>query len=78
MRRLCIGGRHTAGADLGGRALGEHAAGIQDGDAIAVFGLGHEMGGDDHGHALLRQSGDPSPELAPGQRIGAAGRFVEE
>ena len=65
-------------ADFGRRALGQHAAGIHDRDAVAVFGFLHEMRGDDHGHALLGQRGDPPPEFAAGQRIGAAGRLVEK
>ena len=46
--------------------------------AVAIFGLFHEMRGDDDRHALLGQRRDPPPELAPRQRIGAAGRLVEE
>jgi hypothetical protein len=54
----------------------EHAAGILDGDAIAVFGLFHEMGRDDDGDApcarpvMVRQ--------LTGQRVDAAGRLVEK
>ena len=36
---------------LGGRAFRQHAAGIEDRDAVAILGLFHEMSGDDHGDA---------------------------
>lgn len=36
------------------------------------------MGGDEHGDALLDQPVDMGPEFAPGDRIDARGRFVEE
>ena len=65
-------------ADFGRRSLREDPAAIQDRDAVAIFGFFHEMRGDDDGDALLGQRGDAPPELAPGQRIGAAGRLVEK
>ena len=68
----------TARADFRRRALRQHAAGVQDRHAVAVFGFLHEMRGDDHGDALLGERGDPLPEFAPGERIGAAGGLVEK
>ena len=75
-RAALIGAR--AAANLGGRALRQHPAGVHDRDAIAVFRFFHEVRGHHHGDALLGERGDAAPKLAPRQRIGAAGRLVEK
>src|SRR5579864_314676 len=64
--------------NLGWRALGQDSSRIHDGHAVTILRLLHEMRGHDHRHTLLGQVRDALPELATGQRVGAAGRFVEE
>ena len=70
--------RARAAAHFRRRPFGQHAAGIEDGDGVAIFGLCHEMRGDDDRDAGLGERRDALPELAPRQGIGAAGRLVEE
>ena len=65
-------------ADFARRALRQNPPAVHDRDAVAILGLFHEMRRDDHRHALRRERRDPLPEIAPGQRIGAARRFVEK
>ena len=77
-RRLGAGSASPRAADLRGRALRQHLSGIHDRDAVAVFGLFHEMGGDDDGDALFGQRGDAPPEFAARQRVRAAGRLIQE
>ena len=60
------------------RAERDRLAAIDQRDAVAVFGLVHEVRGDQHGDALLDQAVDVRPELAPRDRIDAGGRLVEE
>src|SRR6185437_7486018 len=76
--RLAPGLDVSEPADLPGSALGEHAARIHDRDVIAVLRLLHEVRRDDDGDTLIRERGDPAPERAPGERIGAARRLIEE
>ena len=63
---------------LVGRAERDGLAAIDQGDAVAIFGLVHEMGGDEDGDALADEAVDMRPEFAPGDRIDARGRLVEE
>src|SRR6185437_14144215 len=56
----------------------DRSSAINERDAVAIFGLVHEMGGDEDGDALLDQAVDMRPELAPGDRIDARGRLVEK
>ena len=70
--------RTPVAADARRRSLRQHAAAVEDRDAVAIFGLFHEMRGDDDGDLLLGERRDALPELAPRQRIGAARRLVEE
>ena len=53
-------------------------AAIDQGDAVAVFRLVEEVGGDQHGDAVLDDGVDVRPEFAPGQRIDAGGGLVEK
>src|SRR5580658_1329239 len=77
-------GGHVAGlgrcerAQLDRCTLREHFAVVQYQGSIAVFGLGHEMGGDNHSHTGGRQYRDASPKLATRKGVGATGRLVEE
>ena len=65
-------------ANVGGGTLGQDAPRIKNDDAVAIFGFLHEVSRDDDGHAVLGEVGDALPKLAAGERVGAAGRFVEK
>ena len=73
MRRV---GEHLL--DLARRADRRERAGVDQRDAVAALGFVQIVGGDQHGDARLREHVDQAPELAPRQRIDAAGRLVEE
>ena len=60
------------------RAQRKHRSGVLNHNAVAILGFFHEVGGNDDGCANLRQGVDALPELPPAQRIGAAGRFIQE
>src|SRR5262249_25169213 len=60
-------------ADFSGRAVRQNFAGVHDYGAVAIFGLFHEMGSDDDGHALLSQHRDAPPKVAASQGVCAAG-----
>ena len=47
-------------------------------EAVAVLGLVHVVGGDEHGDAAVGQAPDQLPERAPRDRVDARGRLVEE
>src|SRR5271163_4294746 len=60
------------------RAVREYTALIENYNVIAVLGFFHEVSGDDHRHALLGESGDPTPEFSSRERISAARRLVKK
>ncbi len=47
-------------------------------DAVAALRFVQIVGGNQHGHAVVRQRVDQTPELPPRQRVDAAGRLIEE
>ncbi len=49
-----------------------------DGEAVAIFGLFHEMGGDHDGDALFGKRIDALPELAARERIHSGCRFIQK
>src|SRR5260370_12621291 len=50
----------------------------EDGNVIAVLGLLHKMSGDDYRDPLLCKRRDTAPKFTARERIGAAGRLIEE
>ena len=71
-------GRTRMATDGGGRTLREYPAGIQDRDAVAVFGFFHEVSRYHNCHSLFGERGNAPPKLTASQRIGTAGRLVEK
>ncbi len=62
-----------------GRAEGYQVAFIQNGEAVATFGLFHQVGRDDDRDAfLIAQNLEVLPKIAPRAGIEAGGGFVEE
>ena len=61
------------------RAEGDELAFVQDGEAIAVLGLFHEMGGDEDGDAfLIAERLEILPEVAARAGVEAGGGLVEQ
>ena len=67
-----------AGFQAGGRVERPDLSVHHHGDAVAVLGLIHVMGGDKNGDAFSGGLIDQFPELPAGGRINASGRFVKE
>ena len=64
---------------LGGRALGDHPAAVDDHDVVGeLLGLVHVVGGEHHRHPRGAQLADQVPAGVPGLRVHARGRLVEE
>jgi len=65
---------------LGRRSGRQHLAGVHRHDPVPPLRLVHVGRGDDHAHGrvILADVVDERPELAPGQRIDAGGRLVED
>ena len=62
-----------------GRALGDDAAAVHDGDLVAQeVGLFHVMGRQQHRAAFRLDGADQVPEVVAGLRIEAGGRLVQE
>src|SRR5208337_1569847 len=75
--------QNDVAADFAGEGLGRaeryQVAFVQDGEAVAAFGLFHQVGGDDHGNALLiAEDLEILPKVAPRAGIEAGGRLVEQ
>ena len=72
---LCVFGGH----DLSRCSDCESAAPMHQRDAVAAFGLVHEMGRDEDGDAFpARKLQDQAPEIVAGLRIDAGGRLVQD
>ena len=63
---------------LGHGSERRQAAGVDDGDAVAVLRFVQVVRGDQHRRAAAGEVVDESPEPPPRQRIDAAGRLVEK
>jgi hypothetical protein len=73
------GGGADGGLELVRGALGDHPAGVDDGDPVGqLIGLIEILGGEQDGGAAGDQGADGVPHLASGARIEARGRLIEE
>ena len=63
---------------LGDRAQRHEAAGVDEGEAVAVLGLVEVVGGHEDGHPVRRHLVDEPPEAAARDRVDAARGLVEE
>ena len=71
--------RPCPGADLLGPALGHDRGRAQDRHPVGqVLGLVHVVGGEEDGLAERLEPLDHVPGVAPGRRVEAGGRLVEE
>jgi hypothetical protein len=62
-----------------GRAHGQHAAAVHEGDAVAALRFVHEVGGHEDRHALLaRQAQQVAPEHIARGRVHARGGLVQD
>jgi hypothetical protein len=63
----------------GGGAGGDELAVIEDGEAVAVFGFVHEVGGDEDGDAIaLADFQEVFPEVDAGTGVEAGAGFIEQ
>ena len=71
--------RAEALLQLGGRALGDHAAVVDDHDVVGEHvGLLEVLRGEQHGGAAAHELLDHAPELVAALRVEAGGGLVEE
>ena len=69
----------AGGGERGRAAVGDHPAVVDDHHVVGQrLGLLHEVGGEQHGHAVAAQRVDQLPHQAPGLRVEARGGLVEE
>ena len=64
--------------DLLRGSLSDDVPALDECQAIAVLGLVHVMGGDEHGHAVGSKAVQQIPEGAPRKRVNAGGGFVQK
>src|SRR5277367_1849813 len=66
------------GAEFGEGAFGEEFAGLDDADGVAeLFDLGHDVGGEDYGFAVVAAFADEGGDGARGHDVEAEGGLIE-